>query len=433
MKNRKLVIISGFALFSMFFGAGNLMFPPTLGAWVGSNFLVSMLGFVLTAVGLVMLAVIATTKAGGNLEDISGKLGNKIGYIYGSLVLISIGPGLAIPRTAATTHELISAGLLPNLSPVISSIIFFTLVLIFVLRPSSVVNNVGKFLTPALFILLVVILFKGITTPISAPIDTNFENAFTKSFLEGYQTMDTLAALAFSALIIKGFKLSGLNDEKDILSLTVKAGIIATLGLCVVYCGLLYLGATTSGLDLGEISRVERLVFISESLLGRVGLFAMAVVMALACLTTAIGLTSTFSDFFERLTNGKIPYKAWVLISTIFSGVMAINGVEKIVTISVPILSAMYPVTIVLIFLNIFGNKFATVSTYIGAVIGALLPTVVSLLQFLGFKLTFVDNFYAMFSETFQAFIWVIPCIILAIIATVFFKPKKVELTNESA
>ncbi len=427
MKNKKLVIVSGFALFSMFFGAGNLMFPPTLGALVGSDYLVSMLGFVLTAVGLVMLGVVATTKAGGNLEDISGKLGNKIGFLYGSLVLISIGPGLAIPRTAATTHELIAAGIFPELNPVLSSIIFFGLVLLFVLRPSSVVNNIGKYLTPALLTLLVIIIVKGIFSPISEPILTNYERPFTNSFLEGYQTMDTLAALAFTSLIIKGFRISGLDDEKDILSLTIKAGLIATIGLCLVYCGLLYLGATTSSIDLGDISRIERLVFIAKSILGNIGVYAMALVMALACLTTAIGLTSTFSDFFERLTNGKVPYKAWVIMSTVFSGVMAINGVERIIEFSVPVLSAMYPVTIVLIFLNIFGDKFAKVPTYVGAVLGALLPTIFSFLAFLGLNLSFVDDFYALFPETLQAFVWIIPSVILAILASLIFREKEVQ------
>lgn len=427
MKNKKLVIVSGFALFSMFFGAGNLMFPPTLGALVGSDYLVSMLGFVLTAVGLVMLGVVATTKAGGNLEDISGKLGNKIGFLYGSLVLISIGPGLAIPRTAATTHELIAAGIFPELNPVLSSIIFFGLVLLFVLRPSSVVNDIGKYLTPALLTLLVIIIVKGIFSPISEPILTNYEGPFTNSFLEGYQTMDTLAALAFTSLIIKGFRLSGLDDEKDILSLTIKAGLIATIGLCLVYCGLLYLGATTSSIDLGDISRIERLVFIAKSILGNIGVYAMALVMALACLTTAIGLTSTFSDFFERLTNGKVPYKAWVIMSTVFSGVMAINGVERIIEFSVPVLSAMYPVTIVLIFLNIFGDKFAKVPTYVGAVLGALLPTIFSFLAFLGLNLSFVDDFYALFPETLQAFVWIIPSVILAILASLIFREKEAQ------
>ena len=427
MKNKKLVIVSGFALFSMFFGAGNLMFPPTLGALVGSDYLVSMLGFVLTAVGLVMLGVVATTKAGGNLEDISGKLGNKIGFLYGSLVLISIGPGLAIPRTAATTHELIAAGIFPELNPVLSSIIFFGLVLLFVLRPSSVVNNIGKYLTPALLTLLVIIIVKGIFSPISEPILTNYERPFTNSFLEGYQTMDTLAALAFTSLIIKGFRISGLDNEKDILSLTIKAGLIATIGLCLVYCGLLYLGATTSSIDLGDISRIERLVFIAKSILGNIGVYAMALVMALACLTTAIGLTSTFSDFFERLTNGKVPYKAWVIMSTVFSGIMAINGVERIIEFSVPVLSAMYPVTIVLIFLNIFGDKFAKVPTYVGAVLGALLPTIFSFLAFLGLNLSFVDDFYDLFPETLQAFVWIIPSVILAILASLIFREKEVQ------
>ncbi|WP_138159337.1 branched-chain amino acid transport system II carrier protein [Peptoniphilus catoniae] len=418
MNKKKLFLVSGFALFSMFFGAGNLIFPPTLGSWVGDNYVSSTIGFSLTGVGLVMLGVIATTKAGGQLEDVSSKLGSKFALLFGTLILLSIGPGLAIPRTAATTHELIQASLIENLSPLLSAVIFFGIVLFFVLRPANIIDDLGKILTPALLLLLLVLIFKGIAAPIALPVATDFENTFSKSFEEGYQTMDALASLAFTAIIIKGFELKGLTDRKEIFSLTVKSGAIAAIGLCIVYGGLLYLGASISGIDLGEISRVERLIYIADNLLGYTGALIMAGIMILACLTTAIGLTSAFSDFFSRMTNNKIPYNVWAIISAVFSGYMALGGVESIVKISVPVLLAMYPVTIVLIFLNLFSDTFKKRATYMGGVLGALLPTIFKILGALGLPVGFVDSFNELFPEAIRSFVWVIPTVVLAVIFT---------------
>ncbi len=423
MKKKNLILVSGFALFSMFFGAGNLIFPPTLGLWVGSGFVPGILGFLLTAVGLVMLGVIATTKAGGNLENIAGKLGSKSGFLFGTLVLLSIGPGLAIPRTAATTYELLQVGLFENLNPVISSVVFFAIVLFFVLRPTDIVDNLGAILTPTLILLLLVVIVKGVVSPLSDVIDTGMKNIFAGSFEEGYQTMDALAALAFTSVIISGYEVKGITDSSKIYTLTVKAALIAAAGLCFVYGGLIYIGATTSSMGIENLTRVELLIYIAEGLLGKIGTVAMCVIMILACLTTAIGLTSTFSAFFERMTKGKINYSTWAIIAAVFSGFLAVRGVETIVKISVPILSMMYPISIVLVVLNLFDEKpYIKRLTYVGGVIGALLPTLSTILSTTGINLGFLDAFYGLFPETVQSFVWMIPAIIFAIIGTLLEK-----------
>ncbi len=397
--------------------------PPTLGLWVGSEFIPAILGFLLTAVGLVMLGVVATTKSGGNLENITGKLGNKSGFLFGTLVLLSIGPGLAIPRTAATTYELLQVALFENLNPIISSAVFFAIVLFFVLRPTDIVDNLGAILTPTLILLLVVVIVKGVVSPLSDIIDTGMKNVFARSFEEGYQTMDALAALAFTSVIINGYEVKNITDKSQIYSLTVKAAIIAALGLCFVYGGLIYIGATTSSLGIESLSRVELLIYIAEGLLGKIGTVAMCIIMILACLTTAIGLTSTFSSFFERMTNGKINYSTWAIIASVFSGLMAVRGVETIVKISVPVLSMMYPISIVLVVLNLFDEKpYIKRYTYIGGVIGALLPTISSILSSIGITPGFLDAFYGLFPETVQSFVWMIPAIVFAMTGTLLEK-----------
>lgn len=414
-KKNNMVLISGLALFSMFFGAGNLIFPPTLGRMVGSNYIPAILGFVITAVGIVMLGVIATTKAGGSIENVADKLGDRFSLLFGTLILLAIGPGLAIPRTAATTFEVIQGSILPNLNPIVSSIIFFAIVLFFVLNPTSIIDRLGKFLTPALLFTLALIIFKGLTTPLGKPSPIEMENVFGMSFEEGYQTMDALAALVFTLVVIKGFELKGITDNKTIVSLTIKAGIFASIFLCIVYGGLLYIGATTSSLDLGDIGRVPLLIYIAENLLGQLGKVVLSIAMALACLTTAIGLTSTVGTFFSNASKNKVSYKTVVIVSTIFSAYFAVRGVDFIVQFSVPILLALYPVSIVLIFLNLFPNVFKSKSVYVGAVSGAFIPTLIK----------FTSYLEGLLPSSFDSFLWIIPVLLMGGIFVILDKNSR--------
>ena len=412
--NNNIVLVSGLALFSMFFGAGNLIFPPTLGLLVGSNYISATLGFTITAVGIVMLGVIATTKAGGSIENIGQKLGNRFSLLFGTLILLAIGPGLAIPRTAATTFEVIEGSIAPGINPVISSIVFFAIVLFFVLNPTSMIDRLGKFLTPALLITLALIIFKGVTSPLGKPTNTGIENVFGMSFEEGYQTMDALAALVFTSVVIKGFEIKGIKDKKTLVNLTIKSGIFASIALSIVYGGLLYIGATTSSMNLGDIGRVPLLIYIAENLLGQMGKLVLSLAMALACLTTAIGLTSTVGTFFSNASKGKFSYKTVVLISTAFSAFFAVRGVDSIVKFSVPILLALYPVSIVLIFLNLFPNLFRRKSVYIGAVSGAFVPTL----------LKFSHYLEELLPPNFGSFLWIIPVFLMGFVFIILDEEK---------
>lgn len=426
-KNFNTILISGLALFSMFFGAGNLIFPPTLGLRAGSQFIPATLGFLISSVGIVLLAVIASTKAGGSIDSIADKVNKKFSLLFGTIVILAIGPMLAIPRTAATTFEIIHGTIAPNLNPIVSSIVFFVVVLFFVLNPTNIIDSLGKILTPALLIVLAMIIIKGFLTPLGPIVDTGATGVFAKSFEEGYQTMDALAALVFTSIVITGFEQKGIKDKSELIKSTIYASIIAAVGLSLVYGGLLYIGATTSGLNLGEIDRVSLLIYATETLLGSFGKYALSIAITLACLTTAIGLTSTVGGYFEKLSKGKFKSTYVILVSTVFSGYLSIKGVDNIVNIAAGLLSALYPIAIVLVFLNLFPTVFTKRGTYIGAVIGAFIPTLVKIIEGFGINFPIIEKI-AESNPTLFSFIWVIPAVIFGIIFTILYKDNKKEL-----
>ncbi len=370
------ILVASLALFSMFFGAGNLIFPPTLGRNMGSEALISFVGFAVTAVGLVLLAAIATIRVGGTIEANARHLGPKLASLFGGIILVCIGPGLAIPRTAATTHELLAGAFFPGLSPAITAILFFAVTLLFVIKPSNVVNNLGKFLTPFLVLSLALIIGKAILSPLGPLAETGVTDVLASSLNEGYQTMDALAALAFAIVIINDYRSHGETDNAVIARKTASASIFAAIGLVLVYGGLMYAGATTSSLGVMNLDRVPLLIFLMKNLAGTIGMVLISLAMILACLTTAIGLTSTFGDFCERTSGGRIGARTWAILCVIVSAAISVLGVDQIVSISAPILSAVYPMAIVLIFLNLIGGPLDRRPVHIGAVLGALIPAV---------------------------------------------------------
>ena len=331
MKNkRKDSIIVGFALFSMFFGAGNLIFPPSLGHTLGDKYLLGIIGFVLTGVGLPLLAILACSKGNGTFESITNKISPKFTLILTTVLFFAIGPLLAIPRTAATTFE-------------ISILPFFP---------------IGKFLTPALIIILIIIIVKGVINPIGDIASTGATNVISYSLLEGYQTMDALAGLLFSSVITSSIVSKGYKG-KEINSVLLNSSFIAIIGLAFVYGGLTFIGAHTVNLVDSNISNTALLVFISKKILGTSGILLIGIAIGLACLTTSIGLLTTGSTFFEKVTNGKLSYKFNAIAISLMSYIIACQGVDKIVKLSVPILNVLYPVAITLIAVTMF-NKFLT-------------------------------------------------------------------------
>ncbi|HJG96523.1 MAG TPA: branched-chain amino acid transport system II carrier protein [Romboutsia timonensis] len=413
-KINKDVIILGFALFAMFFGAGNLIFPPFLGVISGSNWLIGFGGFILSDVGLALLAIIAAAKCNGEVDKVLSRSGKKLGIMLGSAIMICLGPLLAIPRTAATTFEMGISPLFDGFSPVLFSIIFFAMTFILTIKPSKVVDVIGQFLTPALLIALGVLIVMGIISPLGE-MNTNIisENLFAEGVKQGYQTMDALGAVALSTVIISSLSNKGYKNENQKIKLTLKAGIVAAIGLILVYGGLTYLGATVSTMYGQDVVQTTLIVEITESLLGKPGKVILAIIVMLACLTTAIGLTSATAQFFEKTTNGKLKYELIVTIVCIFSAIVSNFGVNTIIKFSAPILDIIYPATIILVIMTLFGDKIKNNNAFKGATYMALLVSVITVANNMKLiNIAFINKLP--FSSL--GFNWILPVLIGAII-----------------
>lgn len=423
-KENKDIFVVGLALFAMFFGAGNLIFPPALGLASGGQWLPCMIGFFLTGIGMPILGILAVSKAGGTIDDLANKVNPTFSKILGTTIILAIGPLLAIPRTGATVFEMGVKPLFPGVSPVVVSIVYFAITLFFVIKPSGIIDKIGKYLTPVLLVIVSLIIFKGITSPIGNPIDTGITNTFTKGFTDGYQTMDALASIIFGGIIMVSLAEKGYTKKSEQINLTVKAGLIAGIGLAFVYGGLLYLGATGSGVFPADIPRTDLIVSITQNVLGELGKVGIGVAVSVACLTTSVGLTATVGNYFEKLTKGKLTYRAIVIGTCVISAVFATVGVEQIVKLAVPLLVTVYPVAIVLILVSLFDNFISNKRVYLGATYGALCVSLFDALAAVGIDTAFVGEFINSLPLAGMGFAWVTPAIIGSIITTKLIKGK---------
>lgn len=360
---KKNMLLLSFMLFSLFFGAGNLIFPPFLGQNAGSNMPLAIAGFLVTAVVLPVLGVIVIAKFDG-LEKLGQKVNPAFAIVFTILIYLSIGPGLGIPRAASVPFEMAIA---PYLSENISagwmmlaySTVFFLLAGWFAMTPSKLMERIGKFLTPSLLTLLVFVfisfLFRG-DAVVEAPQAAYASGAMVKGFLEGYQTMDAIAALNFGFVIAATLKGLNVNENHQIVKHTVHAGIIAGSILTMVYLMLSYMGMMSSGVYSIQDNGAWTLRCIVSQLFGHPGAVLLASIFTLACLTTCIGLITSIAQFFAKLTK-KVSYRSWVFIIVGFSFLVCNQGLNTILSISVPVLDMIYPVSIVLVLLGLFDSK----------------------------------------------------------------------------
>lgn len=416
-KSTKDAIVIGFALFSMFFGAGNLIFPGFLGNTLGSSFFTGMIGFVITGVGLPLLAIVACSKGDGSFESIASKIGPKFVIIFTTLLFMAIGPLLAVPRTAATTFEMSINPFFPGIPAIVVIAVYFIINLIFVLKRSSIIDTIGKFLTPALLILLIVVIVKGVFMPIGEITSTNAQNVFSSSLIEGYQTMDAIAALLFAAIITTSLKDKG-YEKKDMPSMILKSSLVATIGLAFVYGGLMYIGAQTTTIASSDLGKTGLLLFIAKHILGSAGPIVIGVAMGLACLSTSIGLITAGADFFEKVSKGKLTYKFNAIVISLVSFLVALLGVDKIIAFSSPILNLLYPVSITIIVTTLLSKWLTNVKAIRLGVYTSLVFSLLLLIP--GLNLSFLPLSKVGFG-------WVIPTILGIIIGYIIFKDKSVK------
>lgn len=371
------VVVVGFAMFATFFGAGNMIFPPYLGNQSGSNWGVGFLCFILADAGLAILTVMAMIRLDGDIWAIFRRLGKVPMCIMTITAMTIVGPALCIPRTCATTFEMGVLPFLPDFSPWIFGIAFFALVFVLIMHRSRVVDIIGKYMTPILLISLAVLVIRGAVTPLGEIKQTqNLVGTAKEGFLAGYQTMDVLGSLAFTLIVIRSIRLKGYTTHKSSVSITAWASVVTALGLFLVYGGLTYLGATTSSLSLGDLNQTSLLVTITQLLLGNAGMLLLAVIVLMACLTTAVGLTSSAGDFFYHLTGKKVPYK-WIVAGICIVSVVISNvGISAMISLATPVLNVLYPLLLTQIILSFFNEKIKKDSVFQGAALGALIVCV---------------------------------------------------------
>lgn len=370
MNNEKLgtgkIISISLMLFAMFFGAGNMIFPPMLGHLGGENFLQGTLGFVVTDAGLSILGIAAIVLVGTKLDDLAGLVGPRFSIFVGMVIYLLIGPLFALPRTGTVSFELAAVPFLGENPGIIASVVFtavfFGITYVLCLNPTKIVDIVGKVLTPILLISIAVIFVVSLINPvgeIGAAKGEYQDIPFFKGMIEGYLALDGLAALAFAIVVINTIKDFGLKDSKSIVKYTLISGVFAGIGLGVVYLALGFVGAQTSAGPAFE-NGGQILSSVVNQLLGNGGNAILGLAVLFACLTTSIGLATSFADYFHSLFPKK-SYKLILTIVCVFSFAISNVGLTTMIQFTLPALVMVYPPAITLVLFSfakkIIGDK----------------------------------------------------------------------------
>ena len=427
MYKTKDILLTGFALFAMLFGAGNLIFPPMLGYETNSSWISTMLAFTITGVGFPFLGILSVSIVGNGIKDFANRVSPTFSKIFAIISILAIGPMLAIPRTGATAYEItfLYNGMENPIYKYIYLICYFGIVILFSLRANKVIERVGKILTPILLILLFLIIIKGIFFANLSVKPDIYPHAFKRGFLEGYQTMDTIASIAYAGIILKAIKNGRNLTQKQEFSFLIKAGLVAILSLALIYGGFAFVGAKMHSVLVTK-DKIELLVKTTSYLLGGYGNLILAICVAGACLTTAIGLVATVGEFFSSITSFK--YENIVIFTVIISFLLSILGVESIIRISVPILIFIYPVMISLIILNLFGKYIKNDYVYKGVVLFTGIIGLIESLESLGIKNYYTNSILEILPFSDYGLTWLFPGLIGYILFSLMFrKVQRIE------
>lgn len=411
----------GLTMFAIFFGAGNLIFPPYLGRETGAEWFIGFFFFFLVDVGVSMLSIFSTIRSGDySMTGIPSRLGKKGATIVAILIATCLAPCLCVPRTAATTFEMGWAQMFPNLSIWIFSFVYFAVVCFLTIRPSKVVDIVGNYLTPLLVACIIVLLILGIVNPVGPVALESKVETIKEGILNGYQTMDPLGIGLVITAIMAAAVDKGYTSAQSQAGLLARAAAVAGFLLFIVYGGLAYLGATVSAGGFEEYNQAALVVAITEKLMGNWGVIMLAIIVLCACLTTAIGLTSGFAGTLEKLTDGKCKYKTTVIAMSIFSFVISNAGIAKIISVAAPILSIIYPCFITMAVLMFFTKQIKNDNVIRFATLFALIVSVCDVLSGFGLPLTFTQ---ALPLGAYQCG-WILPAVVGGIIGN-FIPAKK--------
>ena len=441
---RKQRILVATTLFGMFFGAGNLIFPVHLGQMAGSNVIPAIIGFIITAVGIPIfgVAAIGVTHSDG-LQTLSGKVGRGYGIFFTCLLYLTIGPLFAIPRCATVSFTtgvtpMLGDGSKEWLALLIFSAIFFAFVLFFSLRPGKITLWIGKIINPIFLLLLAVLVIAALTHPSTSvsevePAEAYKTGAFFSSFIEGYGTMDAIAGLAFGIVVIDVIRRMGVSDDNAVAYDVLGSGVLTGILMAVIYVVTILMGTQSRGLfetsDNGGIALTQ----IAGHYFGGVGQIILAITITFACLKTSIGLVTSCSETFVKMTHGKISYPVWAVLFTLFSFAVSNVGLSAIIEYSIPVLMLIYPPAIALIALAFIGKHFQhDRAVYIAVMIGTwaaaifdcmkTLPAAVQASLHLEPLIAFADRYLPLFEKNLG---WLLPALIGFVIGLAIHLSKK--------
>jgi LIVCS family branched-chain amino acid:cation transporter len=388
MSKNKELFVTAFALFSMFFGAGNLLLPPLLGYQATDQWFWVTLGFMIAAVVIPIFGILAHARLQGSMYD----FGKKVSPIFSTtfcIIIYIISVAIPSPRTASATHEI---SIFPNFgtSALLTSSLYFALVLVFVLNRSKILNFIGKFLTPLIVLILLTIIGIGLFMPHQEVANSTIQGSpLFAGLLEGYQTFDAIGAIVIGGVIIISLNLQGHDSFEEKKKLIAKSGWIAGIGLFIIYGGLILLGSYFSGeieIDMSldsDHKRAALLRGISTETLGNIGTAFLSVLVALACFTTAVGIITGTADYFKGLFKGsKDAYTITAVVACLLGVGVGQLDFHDIIVIAIPILKFIYPIAIVLIFLNVIPQKIATPLVFRAVVLVTFLFGLVDAINF---------------------------------------------------
>ena len=417
-------IIVGLALFSTMFGAGNLIFPPQIGLFSGDQWVLGVLGLLLGGIILPVLALWAVNNVGDKAQDLMGHVSP---WFYNAYYLIGcsfIAMGSTLPKSAATTHEMAIQPLFPNVPIWVTVIVFFVLVYFFACDPNSVIDKLGKYMTPILVVLLAIVLIKGVISPLGTPVDTGIGGgAFGDAILTAYNTGDLTVGIMFASVILLDLRRRGYTG-KECKKGGFMAGVVSIVVLFAVYGTLTYIGACASGVYPQDTAQTALLSGIIQDIMGPVGMACLGGAVALACLTTAVGIGTTCVGFFYDFFKRKIPYKVLVLIACIIGIFMGITGVQNIVNYVTPIFLVVYPALIVNTVLGLLNKYLPNDGFYKGGVLMAVVVSLGDAVLSVNPNIGWLQSFMDLFPFSGLGFAWVVPTIIGMVVGAIICRGK---------
>lgn len=425
MNNKKTIIIIGFAIFASFFGAGNLILPPQLGFNSGPDWWLVAIGFVMSATIIPLLALIGHAKLQGTMMDFGNKVSPIFSLIY-CLCVYVIAIALPTPRTAAVTHEMAIQPFFDTNS-LLTSTVYFSLAFVFVLKRNSILSIIGKYLTPLIGVILLAIIFIGIFSSPEAMNKSVLETpALVAGLLEGYQTYDALGGILIGGIIIISLNLEGNISFEDKRAIIAKSSMLAAFGLFIIYIGMMAVGAMHNTTFPSSISRPELLSGLSLKTLGNLGNVFLSVLISLACFTTAVSIIVGASDFFKGLFNNS--HRAYIITAVVSCLIGVLVGqfdVHYIINIALPALMFIYPLTIVLILLNVLPERFASPLIFKAVV---LVTFIFSIPDFLGYlvEADWVTQLKNTIPFAKVELGWVLPALLTFILINALSKREKV-------